>query len=55
MLTATSKIVDVYDKPGKRGGSMNFVVTETEYRNAHGEVVARARHITIETGQVVKD
>ena len=55
VLTATSRIVDVYDKPGKRGGSMNFVVTETEYRNAGGELVARARHITIETGQVVKD
>jgi acyl dehydratase len=54
-LTAVSRIVDVYDKPGKRGGSMNFVVTETEYRNQRGELVARARHITIETGQVVKD
>jgi len=55
VLTARSRIVDVYDKPGKRGGSMNFVVTETEYTNQRGELVARARHITIETGQVVKD
>jgi len=55
VLTAVSRIVDVYEKPGKRGGSMNFAVTETEYRNPKGELVARARHITIETGQVVKD
>ena len=55
VLTAVSRIVDVYDKPGKRGGSMNFAVTETEYKNQRGELVARARHITIETGQVVKD
>lgn len=55
VLTAVSTIVDVYEKPGKRGGSMNFAVTETEYKNAKGEVVAKARHITIETGQVVKD
>ena len=55
VLTAVSRIVDVYDKPGKRGGSMNFAVTETEYKNERGELVARARHITIETGQVVKD
>src|SRR5262245_25804328 len=55
VLTAVSRIVDVYDKPGKRGGSMSFAVTETEYRNPRGELVARARHITIETGQVVKD
>jgi acyl dehydratase len=55
VLTATSRIVDVYEKPGKRGGSMNFAVTETEYVNQRGTLVARARHVTIETGQVVKD
>jgi acyl dehydratase len=55
VLTAVSRIVDVYEKPGKRGGSMNFAVTETEYRNQGGELVVRARHVTIETGQVVKD
>jgi acyl dehydratase len=55
MLTARSRIADVYDKPGRRGGSMTFVVTETEFRNAQGELVARARSVGIETGQVVKD
>jgi acyl dehydratase len=55
VLTAVSRIADVYEKPGKRGGSMNFAVTETEYTNQRGEVVARARAVTIETGQVVKD
>ena len=54
VLTAVSRIVDIYEKPGKRGGSMSFAVTETEYKNERGELVARARHITIETGQVVK-
>jgi acyl dehydratase len=55
VLTAVSRIVDIYEKPGKRGGSMNFAVTETESKNEGGELVARARHITIETGRVVKD
>ena len=55
VLTAVSKIVDVYEKPGKRGGTMTFAVTETEYRNAKGALVARARAVGIETGQVVKD
>jgi acyl dehydratase len=55
VLTAVSRIVDVYEKPGKRGGSMTFAVTETEYRNAQGALVARARAVGIETGQVVKD
>jgi len=30
-------------------------VTETEYRNEHGALVARACAVGIETGQVVKD
>ena len=52
----SGRIVDVYDKPGKRGGSMNFAVTETEYKNQlRRGSCARARHITIETGQVIKD
>jgi len=55
VLTAVSTVVDVYEKPGKRGGSMNFAVIETEYRNQGGTLVARARSVTIETGQVVKD
>jgi acyl dehydratase len=55
VLTAVSRIADVYEKPGKRGGTMTFAVTETQYTNQRREVVARARHVTIETGQVVKD
>jgi acyl dehydratase len=55
VLTAVSRIADMYEKGGKRGGTMTFVVGETEFTNQRGEVVARARHIGIETGQVVKD
>jgi len=55
VLTAVSTVVDVYEKPGKRGGSMNFAVIETEYRNQKGTLVARARAVSIETGQIVKD
>ncbi len=54
-LTAVSRIVDIYEKPGRRGGTMTFAVTETEYKNQRGELVARARAVGIETGQVVKD
>jgi acyl dehydratase len=55
VLTAVSRIADVYEKQGKRGGTMTFLVVETEFRNARNEVVATARQVTIETGQVVKD
>ena len=55
VLTAVTTVVDVYEKTGKRGGSMSFAVIETEYCNQGGTMVARARSVTIETGQVVKD
>jgi acyl dehydratase len=55
VLTVVNRIADIYEKPGKRGGSMNFAVTETTYTNQRGEVVARSKSVTIETGQVVKD
>ena len=55
VLTAVTRIADIYEKTGKRGGTMTFVVTETEFTNQRGEVVARARQVGIETGQVVRD
>jgi acyl dehydratase len=54
-LTGRTRIADIYEKAGKRGGTMTFVVTDTEFTNQRGDVVARARSIAIETGQVVKD
>ena len=55
VLTAVSRIADLYEKPGKRGGTMTFCVTETDFTNQRGELVARSRQVGIETGQVVKD
>jgi acyl dehydratase len=55
VLTAVSRIADLYEKPGKRGGVMSFCVTETEFTNQRGDLVARTRQVTIETGQVVKE
>jgi acyl dehydratase len=53
-LTAVSKIENVFEKAGSRGGTMSFGVTATEYRNQKGELVAISRSTVIETGQVVK-
>jgi len=55
VLTAVSRVADIYEKQGKRGGTMTFVAIETEYKNDRGELVARAKQVTIETGRVVKD
>ena len=53
-LTGTTKIADIYEKEGGRGGTMTLLVTETEYTNQKGEKVAIARSTLIQTGQAVK-
>ena len=53
-LTFRSRTKDVYEKAGKRGGSMLFVVGETEFTNQRGEVVAYMRNVAIETAGAVK-
>ena len=54
VLTAVSKIENVFEKQGARGGTMTFGVTATEFRNQRGELVAISRSTVIETGQVVR-
>jgi N-terminal half of MaoC dehydratase len=41
-ITATGKVVDVYEKPGATG-SLLFIVSETDYVNQAGDLVARLR------------
>jgi len=53
VLTAVTKVTDVYEKAGSRGGTMTFVIMDTEFTNQKGEMVAISRSTTIETGQVV--
>ena len=50
-LTAKTRVESVTEKEGKRGGSMTFAVTVTEFRDESGEVVAEARSTAIETGR----
>lgn len=50
-LTVTSRIEDVYEKEGKRGGTMTFVIAVQEYRDESGRLVAEARATVIETGK----
>jgi acyl dehydratase len=53
VLTAVTKVADIYEKTGSRGGKMTFVVMDTEFTNQKGEKVAISRGVTVETGQVV--
>ena len=54
IVTAQTRVADVYTKPGKRGGEMTFAVTETELKNQHGEVVLYSRSTLIETAKPVE-
>ena len=49
-LTARTSVEEIYDKEGKRGGTMTFVVTVTDFHDERGDLVARARSTAIETG-----
>ena len=51
-LVVTSKLESVTEKEGKRGGTMTFVVSLTEYHDKKtGKLVAQSRSTTIETGK----
>ena len=50
-LTAEARIDRVYEKEGRRGGTMTFVEVVTEYRDGSGAVVAESRGTIIETSQ----
>jgi acyl dehydratase len=55
VLTFRSRTKDVFEKQGKRGGTMTFIIGETEFRNQRGEVVAYMRNTAIETADAVKE
>ena len=46
VITATTKVVDIYEREG-RLGKMLFVISETTYKNQDGEIVAKARNTGI--------
>ena len=49
VLTAQMRIADLYEKAGKRGGTMTFAVIETTYRNGSGETLLVGRRTLIQT------
>ena len=54
VLTGTSRVADVYEKTGSRGGTMTFGVLETVFTNQRGERVLISRSTLIETAAPVK-
>ena len=51
VLTAESHQKDRYEKEGKRGGTMTFIVSETIFKDQSGEIVAYSRGTTIITSK----
>jgi N-terminal half of MaoC dehydratase len=54
VLTFRSRTKEVFEKQGKRGGRMLFILGETEFKNQRGEVVAYSRNTVIETEGAVQ-
>lgn len=50
-LHVRTRIEDIYDKEGSRGGTMTFVISVTEFRDDDGNLVAEARGTSIQTGR----
>lgn len=48
-LVGTSVIKEIYDRQGRKGGTLTFVVMVTEFRDADGRLVAEARLTGVET------
>lgn len=55
VLTGTARIDKVYEKEGKRGGTMSFTEMVTEYRDPDGRLVAETRSTTIETSKATTE
>ena len=51
VLTGQSRIDRTYEKEGRRGGTMTFTETVTEYRDEQGRLVAETRSTVIETSR----
>ena len=55
VLTCRSKITEAYEKPGKRGGKMTFIVLEFTFYNQRGEKAVVSRTTSIHTEGAVKN
>ncbi|MGH9000429.1 MAG: FAS1-like dehydratase domain-containing protein [Acidimicrobiia bacterium] len=55
VLTGEARIDRVYEKAGKRGGTMIFTDLVTEYRDSEGRLVAESRGTLIETSKATTE
>jgi hypothetical protein len=55
VLTGQARIDRIYEKAGKRGGTMTFTEQVTEFRDAAGALVAELRSTMIETSKATTE
>lgn len=55
VLTATVSPGRKWEKEGRRGGTLRFSETITEYRTLEGELVVTARSVGVQTGRAVEE
>jgi hypothetical protein len=51
-LRASTRIKSTYERTGRRAGLLRFLVLETDFRDAAGEIFAVSRTTVVETAQV---
>jgi hypothetical protein len=51
VLHAQTVVEEIYEKEGRRGGVMTFVIMRSDFTDDDGAVVAQSRSTLIETGQ----
>ncbi len=54
VLTPTVVPGRQWEKEGRRGGTLHFTETITEYRGEDGELIVTARNVSVRTGKVVE-
>jgi hypothetical protein len=50
-LHCQSRIENIYEKEGRRGGTLTFAIMVTEFRDTDGKLVAEARLTGVETAK----
>lgn len=55
VLDGTTTLTDAFEREGSRGGTMTFVILETEYRDTSSELVVTERSTVIETESAIED
>ncbi len=54
-LRCRSRIAEIYEKPGRRGGTLTFAVMVTDFHDEAGRLVAEARLTGVETAKPPED